>query len=1283
MWSFDRSSPTLLTEVPTNSDAVFPRHHGLTAVGGYLLASTPLDHELQQFDFRLFSFDPTSADPLNARPVQAGIWDKEKFWDYYEYRNCPDEHQVSGLQLIGMGGYVLSFLPTAGRSSFNLWNFDAVADNPRGAQDPLVAPMAGPSAFPDIGAGHTLLPVNNYVIDWVPHRGAYTVYSFDPQLANPLSQPAVNSGEVPSDDGHDRLVVVGEHVLAWSPATLAFTLYRFHPEHPFSDVVQQGTLPEHFDATTTLSSVQTLTPIDDAERDVPGTIAYMRERIEHVVYYVLESRSFDSVVGWLYEHGTDDVNWVHADAPFQGADESNTNPCGDDEYHQHKVHHGEISVDKHLREPMLDPFHDTPDSIRQQWSDGYDAYQSGAAADMQGFVTNNGFKAVMAGYTPKQLPVLNGLARHFAVSDEWFCSEAGGTTTNRATMASGSAYNITASYESGAAYTNFSDTAHRQSLWKLLSNNGIDDWRIYYSVEWGTPPYPYTYHLYLRGQVPSVDASSGRYVQPIRSFIDAAAKNQLPKFSFLEPVWFEPSGVFTSYHPTGDVIPGEVGLNEIYNAIKDGPGWERTVLVVSFSKGGGLYDHVASPRLPKAWPNDGNDGYDFDTAGTRVPTIVVSPWVKPNTVFRSDREMPFDSTSLAATVLRWFGVPEARWGLGDRVPLAPTFETVLQECHPRKDAPTLGRSFDASYPPDTKVRVGPHSKAHWHIRPGTGRWTRAANWRSGKIPTRRATFVDSTHTTISFKKGSQSQIEEIKFKSGAPSYRFLFREDQPENPTLTINGKGVVNESGQRQFFDVAATSLQTAHAQLVFANYATAGDDVSYSAGPKRPDGRSGGIISFNHQSDAGSAHFEVTTGSKPTQGTTVGAEIRFNHSSSANTATFIAFGTTGTDGDTFGNVVFHDCARADHARFTNIGGTLSQGDGGNTQFFDTTSADNATIVNKGGTHHLANGGDVAFDSTATACHAHIVNEAAPAYGAYGGVTSFNNNWPPMAVGEGADAGHATIENRGADAVGQGGGGHTKFTGMYGSGHGGHARIDNYGTTVASHTGAGNTQFTISGKADQLWRPSAGFATITNHPGACTGARAGYTEFAAWDFDGPIPPGPTAGDATIISLGATAPGAPGGVTKFRYTSTAGRATLIATSGTNGGWSGSIQFSETASGSDATVQLLGGELDTTWYGQDELSIGTLEISDGTIRCQVGNGATTLVVLGAFELASPKMWFSFAAREFGFQHDVDYRLLRAAELRALDTSRFDGNPVDGSEPRFRIEGDELFVSFPRK
>jgi hypothetical protein len=161
--------------------------------------------------------------------------------------------------------------------------------------------------------------------------------------------------------------------------------------------------------------------------------------------------------------------------------------------------------------------------------------------------------------------------------------------------------------------------------------------------------------------------------------------------SFLEPVWILSDKPATSYHPAAEdgTTPGEIALNDIYEALKTGPKWNETLLIITFDEHGGLFDHVPPPYAHSPWPNDENDGFKYDLMGVRVPTILVSPWIKEHTVFRSPSGIAYDSTSILATLLSWYGIPKARWGLGERTYHAPTFQGVFQCESPRNDAPEL------------------------------------------------------------------------------------------------------------------------------------------------------------------------------------------------------------------------------------------------------------------------------------------------------------------------------------------------------------------------------------------------------------------------------------------------------------------------------------------------------------------------------------------------------------------------------------------------------------------
>jgi phospholipase C len=328
-----------------------------------------------------------------------------------------------------------------------------------------------------------------------------------------------------------------------------------------------------------------------------------------------------------------------------------------------------------------------------------DGYAKRVTPQMQGFVWNNGVHEVMQTYSPQQLSILNGLARNYAISDAWYCSMPSATDPNRAFAFTGSSLGQLNNFQNGTTYTNWPSNPHRQSIWKVLWSNGCTDWKLYHSVEWMN--FVHTYQLYLEGTIPSVDkaiaAEATSFLQTVDQFKHDAAAGTLPAFSFLEPVWIAMDGT-TSYHPGADPLAGEIALNSIYDAIRNSPKWKETLFIVTFDEHGGVFDHAPPPYAKNPWPNDVNDGFRYDIMGVRVPTILVSPWIKEKTVFRSAETTAYDSTSILATLLHWAGVPKARWCMGDRVQHAPTFEGVFQCDEPRATAPALVPAYDKSYP---------------------------------------------------------------------------------------------------------------------------------------------------------------------------------------------------------------------------------------------------------------------------------------------------------------------------------------------------------------------------------------------------------------------------------------------------------------------------------------------------------------------------------------------------------------------------------------------------------
>lgn len=698
--------------VPTDHQARFAARNRLMQVGGYLVDWTPPTSDDDSIHYRLVTFDRDSGNPLAERTLGYGTWSKAKFFGDYRPNYGAS---FADIELIGLPGYVLSIIPAAGRRTYQLWSFD-----PQAEDDCLSAGEFTSGGFRDIAADRELYPIGNYVLD---RKGDdFRVWSFDPQSAPPLALPAVQQGHFQDIDDSDAMTVIGDSVVTWKPGKPdeGCRIWQFDPrnEQPLGHKpINHGGLPEGFGHHSTLFGVIPSQPAHENREKTPGTIEFMREEIEHVVYYMLESRSFDNVLGWLYERGqTDGLNWIGPRKDgFRGLDASMSNPMPDGSKAMVSQYQGgDLSNQFVLGGPAQDPWHDNSDVLMQMFH-GYQGYAERKLPTMDGFSWNQDSAAVLSSFTPDQLSVLNGLAQQFAVSDDWFSSLPGGTDVNRGFSVSGSAYNRLGTWEGGTAYQNWPDTAHRQSLWKTLWSHGHQDWKIYYSILWQKAVF--THQLYLKGQIPEVDAAwakaivearydelpNSQWIAPLQQFFDDVKYDALPRFSYLEPAW--EGADCTSYHPgssskgLASLVPGERALNEIYQALSSNPKiWAKTLLVVTFDKNGGLFDHVPAPYARKPWPNDLADGFEFDLMGPRVPAIFASPRIKPNTMLRSPDGQAFDSTSFAATLLNWYGVSQQTWGLGDRITSVPTFESVFTEHEPRKTVPKLTVPYDKDFP---------------------------------------------------------------------------------------------------------------------------------------------------------------------------------------------------------------------------------------------------------------------------------------------------------------------------------------------------------------------------------------------------------------------------------------------------------------------------------------------------------------------------------------------------------------------------------------------------------
>jgi len=396
--------------------------------------------------------------------------------------------------------------------------------------------------------------------------------------------------------------------------------------------------------------------------------------IDHVVVLMLENRSFDHMLGYLYSA---QGNVSPSGQPFEGLTGSES--CPDGKGGTVDVYQITPSTPNAYFMPGADPgegYKATNDQLYGSTT----APATGTPAPMTGFVTDYGYtlgwqskdpswsvlpgttaSEIMGCYTPAALPVLSALATGYAVCDYWFASVPTETMPNRAFTCAGTSM--------GQVDDN-TKTFSAPSIFAALGAAG-QTWAIY-----GYNQRPLTADTFT-----DVATASGGAIGLFTDFQAAAAAGTLPDYTFLEPSW--PS-TGNSQHPNYDVALGEQLIHDVYEALRSGPGWAQTLFVLTYDEHGGCFDHVPPPW--GATPPDSavESAYDFtfNRFGVRVPTVLISPLIAPGTVYRVPAgSTPLDHTSILATV-------EQRWGLHPltaRDAAAPAFGGVLTLATPRTD----------------------------------------------------------------------------------------------------------------------------------------------------------------------------------------------------------------------------------------------------------------------------------------------------------------------------------------------------------------------------------------------------------------------------------------------------------------------------------------------------------------------------------------------------------------------------------------------------------------------
>jgi phospholipase C len=418
--------------------------------------------------------------------------------------------------------------------------------------------------------------------------------------------------------------------------------------------------------------------------------------IDHVVVVMLENRSFDNLLGWLYEPARP-PRWNYppkTPADFAGlayGSYSNRLTVASQPVPvSHPPTAWSTSPNPYVI-PTPDP-NETFDNVTTQLF-GTPTPPPGAMPTMDGFlqdyatakgVPSDAAPQIMETFGPNDANVINDLARAFAVSDRWFASVPSQTWPNRGFVHTGSS--------DGHLNNDDYELYDIPTVFNALEAAG-KSWGVFHDTV-------YLPSLTLGQFMPRLLPHDDGF-HPLREFkrrcraaVSADPAKKLPQYSFVEPRFQAELGWFrvhypNDYHPPHDVSRGEAFLAEVYGAVRASPCRDRILLIITFDEHGGCYDHVPPPD-GSVTPDPGGvsrDGsFKFNRFGVRVPTIVVSSYVQPGTVFRSAGEVPFDHASILATIRDWLGLGTLL--TSPRIAQAPTLAGLFSPA-PNADWPDI------------------------------------------------------------------------------------------------------------------------------------------------------------------------------------------------------------------------------------------------------------------------------------------------------------------------------------------------------------------------------------------------------------------------------------------------------------------------------------------------------------------------------------------------------------------------------------------------------------------
>lgn len=203
-------------------------------------------------------------------------------------------------------------------------------------------------------------------------------------------------------------------------------------------------------------------------------------------------------------------------------------------------------------------------------------------------------------------------------------------------------YTINAPHPATASASTLIPNQTMPTIGDRLAQKGVS-W-AWYSGGWnnalaGKPDATFQFHhqpfAYFANYADGTPAKKD-FLKDEDDFIAAAKSGTLPSVSFVKPL-----GVNNEHPGYADLMTGEKHTVDLINAVLNGPNGNDAAIIITYDENGGFWDHVAPPAIDAKWG-----------PGTRVPTIIISPFAKKGYVDHTQ----YETVSILSFIEKRFGL---------------------------------------------------------------------------------------------------------------------------------------------------------------------------------------------------------------------------------------------------------------------------------------------------------------------------------------------------------------------------------------------------------------------------------------------------------------------------------------------------------------------------------------------------------------------------------------------------------------------------------------------------